>query len=389
MIRAAETPTEGIAMAARFLAPPPEARPWVILAALLMAGLLLVAVGVSAPEKVDFWDVKSTGWWLFYAGKLGELTLIGGFIGAVTRFMALAGIFRQSLIDAFNHPSFEASIARGTQHAITTKSSEEPFVRLMGDAMARACTSAEWLDRRSDLIDLWRILTRRIYLPFLRPGEPQEHTKLSELAIGFEESIREQFSYEQNHFLRDLERRLDVSWRDPEQEMICLDEIVTFELAPFDASQPIEWKVERTADSVLELADYGMELLELTVDGTPDPGNSVSVDGRTETTTYKLSGKDRYRVYRRRRIYWRLDLDPTLEHTSTYVTHGLTLHITNAASGINILFNEIGGSKLFEKLGAIDQIIKFGETSSRRAKKVLLPNQGYLLVCHRIKPHTD
>jgi hypothetical protein len=112
--------------------------------------------------------------------------------------------------------------------------------------------------------------------------------------------------------------------------------------------------------------------------------------GRTEKTTYTLSGRTHYDIAFEDRISWLLDSDPTMTRTSVLVYDGYALRITNEAEGLRIVFQEVGGSDIFETGGVAgsnpEDFIDFKEFSKRKAKRVILPGQGYQLIFVRYIP---
>jgi hypothetical protein len=383
-------------MSLRSLLPPRDARPWIGLTALAILGLVLIGLGTMGPAQVT-WDVAfTTPWWLHHAGKLGELIFVGGVIGAVTRTLALAGVFRKGVEESFATREFRDSIQDAAHGALVRAVGDERFNAPMIDLAGKIVTCDTWMERRSDLPDLWRALTRRIYMPFLAEKLANGNGGARELAEALEGSIRDRFTYDRRLYLRDYNRRQEIVWADETRRVVQINDTVDFTIVPFVADEAVEWIVQRVADSVLPLGDYAENVSSFEINHCPtSPASTrLSEGGKTEIRVYALNGSPEYHLFMRRSISWVLDDDPTYEHISAYVTHRARLTIVNRAQGLNVLFNAVGGSKLLPfkevcgrellpRVGGHGEMIGTGGESTRATRGAILPNQGYVLVFHR------
>ncbi|MDB5569792.1 MAG: hypothetical protein JWN93_975 [Hyphomicrobiales bacterium] len=284
-----------------------------------------------------------------FLGAVGTAALGGGISGAVIKIMATEGVFLNAV----------AAVAYGP----------------------------EGLERRSDKerAEVWRALTRMIYLPFLRPSDltGAGDAGRQALASELEQAIAKTFTYEQKFYIRRLNRRLEVCWAEPSHQIIEVTDIQEIVIVPFKNNDPIEWVTESTPDSGLSMNDYSIREVECSI--WPEQKNpSVSQEtDKSKITTHLLAGSGRYEVNRRRVLKWRLDSDPVLAFLSPYVVRELHVAIDNRADDLIIAFKDNGGRRLFQTVAGEGKHLQPHEYTALKASSLLLPDQGFSLTLVR------
>lgn len=95
--------------------------------------------------------------------------------------------------------------------------------------------------------------------------------------------------------------------------------------------------------------------------------------------TYYLRGLERYMVSMTRVRSWKLEGDPIYWATSPYIVADGMFKVTNKLHGRKLIFQEVGGGGIFEKVEGDDTLAE-GCHLRRRVKRVLLPRQGFQII---------
>lgn len=253
-------------------------------------------------------------------------------------------------------------------------------------------SNSYWLHLHESNAKILREALRHIYLPFSANIRETSDLELSKLVEKLERAVDKRYTYNKSEYIRNVDRRVTVEWRDRKREVIALTEELRFEFVLFDQGD-LEWHREQSADGAMTLNDYAVEDLTLFEGEEIQPDRIiVSPDKQRSTLIYIrrdcIPGKG-YKVFRRRSMAWKIDDDPTFQQTSPYVAENVTLSIKNNAEGLSVMYNDIGGMPIFrpvsgfERKGASWDVVRFGESIELTGEPVLLPDQGYLLVLAR------
>lgn len=318
--------------------------------ALVVLGVVGVGIGVIWGDHYSDSNLK-----LFaaYIGDVGGAMIGGGVAGAVIKLLAVEGVFL--------------------------------------DAVAAVAYSADGLTRRSeaDRTQLWRDLTRMIYLPFLGQPTSQSQPRIAsqELAAEIEQAITKTFTYNRKFYIQKLHRRLELRWADEAKRRIEVVDIQTIEIIPFRSDEKITWSSRSTPDAGRKMDDYEIKDVECSIKPEPPQKPDITTSDQARVTNWVLQDSDKYEMYRHRNLRWTLNADPVLAFESPYVVRNLTIDIFNRAEGLRITFRDIGGADLFQKKGGVGKQIEYEEHAALGATNLLLPDQGFLLLLLDLKPN--
>ncbi len=256
---------------------------------------------------------------------------------------------------------------------------------------------AFWKQHHEYNAKLLRQTLRRTYLPFSANMRESSDDEIGTLVQAIENAIDRRYRYNKQEYIRNVDRRLAVSWQDGQREVIVLAEELSFEFVLFDDGD-LRWEMERTADGAMTIDDYAVSGVTL-FEGEPIQPLPVEVSSDRQNSKYTYvragcRGGKAYKVQRNRSITWRIDDDPIFQQTSPYVAQNVRLRIANDAEGIAVIYNDVGGSPIFRPTldaGADHawDVIRFGHSIELVGEPVLLPDQGYLLVLARMRKEPD
>jgi hypothetical protein len=324
---------------------------WVIFITIL-CGVLYVVGKTHGDLKASF---LSLPWIEAVLGELAALGIAAIISGAVLKVLLVQGYFKQALAEVIH-----------------------------GDAGLDLLPA----ERR---IELWRGLTQRIYMPVLQEQirDRPSDVDLQRFEKALSESISSSFNYDRNEYNRDVDLEVTVSWADETRKEIVLTNYVSFTLIPIDISVGTQWVYERSTEAHMQISEFFKHIHSVMVDGLKPDEPKVELIGRnTERTTYRLAGKHQYKIVAKDSLQWKLDNDPSAERTSILVADGFRLRLENKAPGLRIVFLEVGGTGLFDAeksdRSGPDELIEFGQMGRWRAKRVILPDQGYRLIFVRM-----
>lgn len=324
---------------------------WSIIGVISAAGVAGILVdlfygNVPAGSETSFSTLAN------FLGSVGKAVLGGGVSGAIIKIMATEGFFL--------------------------------------DAVAAVAYGPEGLERRGEeeQKEIWRNLTRMVYLPFLRPSELKdspEEWRLT-LASELEDSISKTFTYDKKFYIERLHRRLEVRWKDAAREVVEVLDTQDSTIIPFKKHEEAEWTTISTPDFGRGMQEYAIAEVECNITPKPAKPETIEVRDARRVATYYLQGHDKHDIHRYRVWSWALDIDPIMAFNSPYVVRGMDIDIHNRAEGLLISFKDHGRKDLFGISGGVGRQIEFGQYSSFKAQSLVLPDQGCLLLFLRQRP---
>jgi len=286
------------------------AHPYFLLGGLFILGLSLIAVNGVVGFKAEGTPGAWSGEWLLAQGeKLGYILAVSGVIGVVSRMLWLTGVLAKALSDV-----------------------------MLGDAV---------LDIRSDLPQLWRRLTQRIYLHGFKARTPQDEAFLENVHRAMDRSIAQRH----DSYARNMDAHYRIEEVEGEPNKLKVSRTVTYDLHPFHPDGTITVKTWSKAASGVDVADYHLEETAYTVDGVSALDRRKSKrEGDRITYWIELSGKAKYVIQREATSYILLDKDPFMVFSAPYVIDHLTFRATSEVSGLATFFEEVGVEGAFEDM---------------------------------------
>jgi hypothetical protein len=305
----------------RQLVPPKAARPWLYLAVLIFVGVMLIFLGAArttpSADKLEW-----TEWLWTQAGRIGDLMVVGGVFGVVTKLLVMTGAFREGLIDAFKTDEFRDAAKLAAKQAICGASENDPpdpaVLAVFAVAFHDETIEEQWLDRRADLRALWGRLTRRVYLPHLNvSARGQGSPEVRRLADKIEGAVHDLLNYDnaedyhRKGYLKDLVRNVDVEWHDHDKTKISIIERQSYSMIPFDPSNSIRLISIRIQQNRI---DFVEDNEEYKINGeSPQLDNPVVSENNgitTEKVEHILEGSTEYGIFKRRKLSWLIDIEP-------------------------------------------------------------------------------
>lgn len=225
------------------------------------------------------------------------------------------------------------------------------FTRLLGgmgmfrDAIADVLGDEAWLDRRNDLDDLWRRITRRVFLPGLSDSSDKSSAQflvaLNEAMTGAIPDRRSRY-YEKN-----VRRTATIRWVDKDKRIVEIIDTMNCEVVVF-ARQDQAYEVRCSPPVGRDLADYSIVVLSARVDGKEwlgKDGRNISPEGILEIPLKALST---HTLSRELKFKQDLKEDPLLHLSCGHVTWGMTVTVVNLESDLKTIWEEIGISNVFQ-----------------------------------------
>lgn len=348
--------------------------PLVVASIVTLIGLVFWIPGSIAIYSWNGPPEVRPAFWFFLLKDLGSIILISGVVGVFSDFLRYSGVIHDTVVDVFRSEETKSIIC----HSVD-------FDHL--------------IEKRSDRDDVWRRLTRRIYLRDTDPTRV-DGTPLSrqvELAIGRRFPAEDEFLY------RDLKRTLILNWKDENESVLSIVEIIDCEIIPFTPTKECTITSTFTAGAGLKVEDYGRYEDELLLDGVkinilpseikgepikiPDKGMvnvSAVLNNNYQKINVKIPPCNHMHCRRKRKSIQNVLIDPTLIRTSPGIVDGLELKVECQISGLKMQFETIGlpDGSMPELL---DKDTKFYRPldSDRRYKGIVLPEEGYMLTLWR------
>lgn len=321
---------------------PLKAWAYILVTVLLLACLWIVVEAEKKPPATTS-DQNSHGWASIALAKIAYVVLIGASTAIFTRFLGGIGMFRDAIADV-----------------------------LGGDA---------WLDRRNDLEDLWRRITRRIFLPGFR----EEAKDSQEFLMALNEAMTEVVNRPErrvNYYVKNFKRWVDIRWQNKEDGIVEIIDTLDFEVIPFDESIPCQYDMIVVGMAGGNMNEYKILLRELKINGdTKDVSKITSITKENRSrASIPLSGCSVYKVYKKTSYIQNLNSDPVFVAAAGRVIWGMDSTITCKAEGLRINFEEVGVDGAFRPIR--DDVD--GGVIQRETRKVLLPEHGFLVVMAKI-----
>jgi hypothetical protein len=317
---------------------------WVIVISICIFGILLIVLELffGLDKGAEQTAVQKI---IAFGGAVGRAALGGGVSGAVLKIMATEGFFL--------------------------------------DAVASVAYGPAGLERRTDTerLEIWRNLTRKIYLPFLpvSDGGGFKDSPNSELFSEIEFAVARTFSYDKKFYIDRFHRKMDISWHDKEKKIIRIVDTQDIVLIPFD-KEPVLWVAQILTDYGRDISEYDIIEVELKINPPSNSAPVIEEAPQCRTITYKLEGGGKHEIHRRRVWKWCLTKDPLFASISPYVVRNSHVELNNAADDLRVAFKDHGGSGLFVINGGAGKQVDCGQYSSLKGQSLLLPDQGYLLL---------
>ena len=306
------------------LTEPLKAWGWIAVTILLVFCAVVVLAGYPVPT------------WLL---RISQVTLVGASTALFTRFLGGMGMFR--------------------------------------DAIADVLGEDRWLDRRNDLEDLWRRITRRIFLIGFREDAPDSKQFLDALNLSMTKAIHKP-EQRLNYYVKNAARRINVSWENEKTRMVRISDRMDCEVIPFNSNDECRYEFTFTSTTEETMETYGVKLSKLSLDGIAKAEEDLVLvkEPQRERRFLTMKGNSLYSLSRTTTSIQSIDADPIFVFDSGRVIWGMNVVITVNAPGMRVSFEEIGLEGEF-KLKHEDATK--GEME-RDTRGVLLPNQGFVIV---------
>jgi hypothetical protein len=272
--------------------------------------------------------------WIF---RLAQVILIGASTALFTRFLGAMGMFRDAIAD------------------------------VLGDD--------KWLDRRNDLEDLWRRITRRIFLPGFREDSQEANGLLMALNATMNSVIHKP-EQRVNYFAKNMIRRLRIYWQDPVRKIIAVEDVLETKIIPFDPLNGCTYDMIFYPTTGEQITDYTVSLSRLSLNGVEQDIALLSpiVENNRHRISVSVSGSE-IRLSRTTVSTQSVENDPIFVVGAGRVVWGLNVIITVEAEGLRINFEEVGVDGMF-RLVREDA----GRVHEWSTEGALLPDQGFMVV---------
>jgi len=251
------------------------------------------------------------------------------------------------------------------------------FTRFLGgmgmfrDAIADVLGDDKWLDRRNDLEDLWRRVSRRVFMPGYSETVPDSQAFLAALNEAMTRVIRQPVTRRRGYYTRDTKRRVDVRWKDKEKKIVEIVDTVDCTVVVFDVRGEETYDVVVTPTAGEAPENYQIKLTSVEVDGQPHTPPQPDSNG---IVPIPLKGARSHHLTRTIVFQQRIESDPLYLLAAGHVVWGMNVFLTNEAAGLRINHEEIGSQGLFRP------IKKGGLSWELDTESVLLPEQGIALI---------
>lgn len=312
--------------------------PGLIFGGCVVAGIFLMFAGAFAEPGAS---ALSGNWALNLIGKIGQLAVISGVIGAVTRYIVMTNVIKDELAELL----------------------------LNNDKV---------LERRKyELPELWRKLTQLIYLPWMREVSAEELV----FSEKVHKSIESSFNYEVPYYVCDLKKIFRVGWEDEKNKILAVEESSSFTVVPFEGATKVNYETYfiPAEDSAFE--DYALSRESFKVDGVEE--KIIPIDGKKGSGYNPLSGKNSYRIDSVEKYQLNLRKDPLIFVRCPYVVDGVQIFVKDAdnnTKGMSSVFVDSTAKEIFEVPVIGDQRDSPRIEQVFDCKGVILPGQGFLLV---------
>lgn len=335
--------------------------------------VFLYFYGVSYATQPESAKPFEAAWFWLHSGYLG-LAGVGGLATTLfTRYLGTLGAFRKGL---------------------RTELQSSNFRSLISDEVAKAVHSMEWLDRRSDILDLWRAITIKAFMPGFQETSPSDEHLTSQVDAALRKLLKADKHKQMRHYVKDVTRTITVSWANKKTGKVQFKDSISSSIIPFDPSSTIFYYIEFTPTAGGHFRDYAIEPQHLEISGLE--GNLADTARPTEeelqnsgrlTKTIELSGQKIYKMNRETNYIQSTHLDPIFICDQAHLVQNMTLTIVNQADGLSVSFQEIGvEDAILPNQRNASPVIKPFESKTYRCDEVLLPHTGFILA---LNPYTE
>jgi len=342
--------------------------PWLVLGGAIGVSGALAMIGEVLQFSVT--PFPDRPWWhqgLIYLGDLATVVLTGGIVAAITRVFALSGYFREALAEVVD------ARLRSKRDAI------EASIRTI---VEETMLDDRAIDRRNDVEELWRKVTRKVLLP----GFVQKDAMDAEFLRSFNASLRAVIDQRVNYYVDKMDRTYNIKLAE-DGVTALIEERSLFEVVPFDPAEEVVYKMRFLPTAGNELTAYGIEDRMFKVEGKDEIPKIASMVTATETertVPVTLRGRSRYRVERITCYRQPIDKDPLFICAPDHVSTGAKVKIRCLDPALSAVFGEYGFAEAFEP--------QFEHDGSDRSEqdfvctRTMLPEQGFMIILARIAP---
>jgi hypothetical protein len=257
------------------------------------------------------------------------------------------------------------------------------FTRALGgmgvfrDAIADVLGGDRWLDRRNDLDDLWKRVTRRIFLPGFREDAPDAKGLLDALNLTMNKVIHNP-EQRVNYFRKRMRRRIEIGWADESKHIVQIEDFLECDVVPFDSRVGCQQDMIFIPTTGEKIDDYIIQLTFLEVNGYKQDVNKFKpvIEGNRARISIVLKDRPTHFLKRTMLYHQCIDDDPIFVVVAGRgVVWGLNATITVKAAGLRVNFEEVGLEGEFREVRA-DR----AGNMERDTEAALLPEQGFQIV---------
>jgi hypothetical protein len=251
------------------------------------------------------------------------------------------------------------------------------FTRFLGgmgmfkDAISDVLGEDRWLDRRSDLPDLWRRITRRLFLP----GYDEKQSGpdfLGAFNNAVTKSMLRPAGLSHGYYEKEATRTIELSWKDRDKEILQLRDQLSCTVIVFSGKpEAYSIKCSPTAGNAIEQYELG---LSASLDGAPVVMKGSPEGGMLVYDIAIPNSNVGAKLQREINAVQIPSSDPTYYVICGHITWGMTIIVINEAPGLKVSWEQIGVEGSFKPESVRSKFIHLV------TKDTLLPDQGVLLV---------
>jgi hypothetical protein len=250
------------------------------------------------------------------------------------------------------------------------------FTRFLGgmglfkEAISDVLGEDKWLDRRNDLDDLWRRISRRIFLPgFIESNDPSASQFLEAINDAMTKTLLRSASVHHSYYSKDATRTIVIRWADEARRLITINDTLHCKISVFGKKDD-EYRIQCLPTSGNALNDYELKLVSAKLDK-----KSIVVTAPEDGVhRIPLKGGTSHFISREIHLIQNLLKDPLVIVSSGHVCWGMDVTIVNEIAELSLNWGESGMLGVFEKMKSEPRLIQL------RTREVLLPTQGIYIV---------
>jgi hypothetical protein len=252
------------------------------------------------------------------------------------------------------------------------------FTRFLGgmgmfkDAISDVLGEDRWLDRRSDLADLWRRISRRLFLPGFDENAAGSEEFLAEFNKAMTKTVLRSAGRYHGYYEKDARRVIELTWLDPENKILRLQDELRCDVIVFSQQTEI-YEIKCTATAGLGIDSYKLSVTASVNNVTAKPSGD-SADGRSIFRLEVPHTTNPNKFHRAIAAEQAPLTDPTYYVICGHVTWGMNIIVRNRAPGLRVSWEEIGvdaGFSLENNSSDFLQLV---------SEDILFPDQGVILV---------